>query len=120
MAADWDPFNLRLEDRTETIHKEPFKLGDPRSVVWEVTPPYKGHKHRWYATLHVALVRETRTPELAQYIFDDVPNSITAAFTPDRLRLEVGRRWFPRKRYPIRTGAWADSSSAGVSLGVDW
>jgi len=69
--------------------------------------------HRWWVGLDYALLKNERDIPLAQYIFDNTPNTITAQFSPTNIRVDAGRIWFPRKRWSIGTGWYVDADSTG-------
>lgn len=75
---------------------------------------------RWYAGLHYAVQVRSRDVPLADYIFNSVPNTITARFTPDRFRGYAGVRLFPLKARSYRLGVFADSDSQGIDVGISF
>ena len=86
---------------------EPLTLENTVAAVTEQPKPPR-RPHRWYATGRYAVLTDSTS------FYDEI------SFSPDKLGGSVGRIWFPRKRFPIRTGVWGSASAAGVELGVDW
>ena len=89
---------------------KPFDLA--QIVAQAVEPPRAAQRAtRWYTGLHYALLLDTTR-------FDG-PSQFSN-FDPSRVRAYGGRRWFPKKRYSIRTGVFADSRAIGIDLGFDF
>ena len=84
--------------------REPLDLRNTIAASTEAPePPQRGA--RWYAGFHYSVLQDS-----TDYNY----------YNPARFRVYTGRRWFPKKRFSIRTGVWADSRSAGVDLGLDF
>ena len=93
----------------------PFSLSHVVAQT-SVQPAPPRRPRRWYAGLHYSVLRDSTSFSLAS----DRDNPATFAFNPASLRVYGGRRWFPLKRYTIRTGVFGDSGAVGLDVGLDW
>lgn len=89
------------------LASEPISLRNTRAVVTAAPAPPR-RPQRWYAGLHYSLLD----------LNDPLPDYPT--IDPTMVRAYGGRRWFPARRWTVRTGLFAQSDAVGVDLGLDW
>jgi len=90
--------------------EEPFTLTNTSAVEIEQPGPARPFKRR-YAGLHWAAVVDGRSFDL---------DYKSVVFNPTRVRVYGGYRWWPDRKFSLKTGVFADSQSIGGDVGVDW
>ncbi len=94
---------------------EPFKLENTTALT-SVKPEPVRRPSRYYLGLQYGLLLNGTSFTSRE----DYSQTVTTYIDPDRFRIYGGRTLWPKKRFPIGVGIFADSSSAGLDLRVSW
>ncbi len=89
---------------------EPFTLSN--TVAVSTTDPVEPQRvHRYFMGIHYSVLLNSTYTQ-----FDD----FTSVLQPTNIRVYGGLHMFPRKKRVYDIGLFADSDSAGVTLGLTW
>lgn len=95
---------------------EPFTLENTRAATTAPpAPPRRSQRH--YVGVQYALLTDSAAFDVSNF-YDTSAQLVR--FDPAAVRVYGGWRWFPKKRWTVRTGVFADHDSVGVDFGLDF